>query len=320
MKTILRFLGAVITLVFFIYFSLSGNPTSNKAAESKGRSIKPGWIGVMVQDLNEKLARKAKLESPDGAYVKEVLDGSPADSAGILEGDVIVEFNSKKIYDTDDLIKVVRRTLPNTKINLIVIREGKKNSISLTIGRAKTPKYPRFGLMYDVPEISIQFGRSILGLKLITLNEQLGEYFSAPNNEGVLVEEVEKDSEAGKAGFKAGDVIVRIGKKTITDVNKVKREIQKYEDGEKVEFEILRKGVKKTLNVELEGLPAREDIFLKHFRKGMFHINPHSNPEAQFDFQDILPEFEKYDIELEGATVNKLMPKMSKLTNDKTII
>jgi serine protease Do len=94
-------------------------------------------------------------------------------------------------------------------------------------------------------------GGATLGITARSLNEQLGEYFGAPNNEGVLVEEVEKDKSGDKAGLKAGDVIVRVGKKTVTEVGDISKEIRKLEEGDKVEVEVLRKGTKKTLTVEI---------------------------------------------------------------------
>lgn len=69
---------------------------------------------------------------------------------------------------------------------------------------------------------------------------------------GVLVEKVERKSTADKVGFKAGDIIIRIGNKTIDEVEKVRRELGKYDEGDKVEFEVMRKNTKKVLSVEME--------------------------------------------------------------------
>ena len=86
---------------------LSASGRLSEETQMKERTKVSGWIGVMIHDVNEKNARKAKLDSEEGAYINEVLEDSPAGSAGIQEGDVIIEFNGKKIFDSNDLANVV---------------------------------------------------------------------------------------------------------------------------------------------------------------------------------------------------------------------
>ena len=263
------------------------------AAESKKDHGKNGWMGVMIQDVNERTAKKAKLDSEEGAYVSEVMDESPADSAGIQEGDVIIEFQGKKIDDADDLAKAVRQTLPGTKANIVLIRDGEKKTLTAVIGKRKTTKHQMFGPKIPLPDVRIFSGNHVLGLHLLTLNDQLGEYFGAPENEGVLVEEVEAKSAAEKSGFKAGDIIVRVGKKRIDSAEKIERELQKYDEGDKVEFEVLRKGNRMHMSIELEeGQSFQEQYFFRkpHFRQ--FHMDPLDNlnfqwepDESQFKFE-----------------------------------
>ncbi len=121
MRTILRMMGCVsivLLLTAGTMLGASGKPSSG--ASKKDRAKVSGWIGVMVQDVNEKIARKEKLDSEEGAYIKDVVEDSPADSAGIRESDVIIEFNGKKIFDSDDLVKAVHRTPPYTKVDLVL--------------------------------------------------------------------------------------------------------------------------------------------------------------------------------------------------------
>jgi C-terminal processing protease CtpA/Prc len=97
----------------------------------------------------------------------------------------------------------------------------------------------------------------MLGMHLSTLNKQLGSYFGAPNGRGVLVEEVEPESKAEKAGFLAGDVIVKIGEETVKDVDDIHDAFREYKSGENANVQILRKGGSKTLTVEV---PKRSRI------------------------------------------------------------
>jgi serine protease Do len=280
-----------------------GHSSETQKKEKMGKS---GWIGVMVQDVNEKIAGKAKLDSEEGAYVVEIVEDSPADSGGIGEGDVIVELNGKKVFDSDDLVKMIQKTEPGTKVSITVIHNGEKKKTEITVGKKKRSKHSMFGMMPTVPDIRVFVGNKLLGLRLITLNEQLGEYFSVPNNEGVLVEEVEKESTADKAGFKAGDIITRIGKRTINKVEKVRRELEKYDEGEKVEFEIIRKGTKKSLSVEIEEDQSIQQNFFYHTPPNIhkFHFDPFDDAEMNLEMDDLQPKLDHLQIELEHKMKN----------------
>jgi hypothetical protein len=153
--------------------------------------------------------------------------------------------------------------------------------------------------MPGIPDVHVFMGNHVLGLQLLTLNEQLGEYFGAPNNEGVLVEEVEHESSAEKAGFKAGDIIIRIGKKTIDGVEKVQKELRTYDEGETVEFEVVRKGAKKTISIEMEadqGIPQHFFFRKPHIR--IYRSNPFDDAEMHLNIEELRSNIEKAQIEL----------------------
>jgi serine protease Do len=249
-----------------------------------------GWIGIIIQDVNERIARKAKLDSEEGAYVKEIVENSPADSAGIQEGDVIVMVNEKKIFDSEDLTKIVRKTMPGTKVDLVAVRDGQKRTLHVTIGKNKMSKHQMFGAIPNIPDVHVILGNHIQGLHLLTLNEQLGEYFGVPNNEGVLVEEVEHESAAEKAGFKAGDIITRVGKKAVDAVEKVQKEIRKYDEGDKAEFEVIRKTIKKSLSMELEeGQVFPPNFFFRKPHIRMFRTDPFDDANMHLEMEGLRP-------------------------------
>jgi serine protease Do len=276
MKTLLRMIGCLAVLFFLSTgTTLSASGKFSDEAQKKEPLKKSGWMGVSIQDVSEKIARREKLDTEEGAFVKEVEKNSPADSAGIQEGDVIVQFNKERIFDSDDLTKIVGRTVPGTKVDIVVVRDAQKRTLHLIVGKKKSSKHQMFEVMPRIPDMHVFIGNHILGLQLLTLNEQLGEYFGAPNNEGVLVEEVEHESAAEKAGFKAGDIILRVGKKTVDAAEKIQKELQKYDEGDTVEFEVMRKGVKKIFSIEMEEDQVVPQKFF--FRKPHIHefrVNP----------------------------------------------
>jgi C-terminal processing protease CtpA/Prc len=306
MKTMLRMIECFVIVLFLstnIMLSASGKLSDE--TRKKERIINSGWIGVLIQDVNEKIARKAKLDSEEGAYVKEVVINSPADSAGLHEGDVIVEYNEKKLFDSNELVKIVSQTLPGTKVTIVIVRDGQKRTLQLTVGKKKVSRHQMFSAIPDIPDMHFFVGNHILGLQLLTLNEQLGEYFDAPNNEGVLVEEVEQESTAEKAGFMAGDIIVRIGKKTVDAVEKVQKELRKYDEGDKVEFEVMRKGVKKILSVEMEeDQIVPQNFFFKKPHIRMFQSDPLDDVEMHLEMDEI------------RSNLNQAQTKLKKSLND----
>jgi predicted metalloprotease with PDZ domain len=306
MRTMLRMMECIsVVLLLTTGTMLSASGRLSGGTQKKERTKISGWIGVMIQDVNEKIARKAKLDSEEGAYVNEVIEDSPADSAGIQESDIIIEFNGKKLFDSDDLAKTVHRTLPETKVSLVIIREGEKKTLHLTVGKKKESQHCMFGKMPNIPDVHVFVGNCILGLQLLTLNEQLGEYFGAPNNEGVLVEKVEHKSTAEKAGFKAGDIVIRIGKKTVDAVEKIRKELQKYKEGDTVEFEVLRKSAKIILNVEMEEQQYfQKNFFLRKPHHRMFRTDPFDDAEMRFEMDEPQPEIDQVQREFERSTKN----------------
>jgi membrane-associated protease RseP (regulator of RpoE activity) len=303
MRTVLQMIG-YISIVFFLTTGtlLSASEKLSSGEQKKERVKTSGWIGVTILDVNERIARKAKLNSDEGAYVKEVDEDSPADSAGIQEGDIIIEFNGKKILDSDDLIKIVHRTTPGTKADVIIVRDGEKKTIQLIVGKQKKSRRNMFGGMRTIPDVSVFVGSNILGLQLLTLNEQLGEYFGAPNNEGVLVKEVVQKSTAEKAGFKAGDIIIRVGKKTVDAVDKIRKELCKFDEGDMVEFEIIRKNAKRILTVEMEEQACiQKNLFLRKPHMQMFRTDPFDDAGIRLEMDELLPEIDQVQREIERS-------------------
>lgn len=224
-----------------------------------------GWFGVSITDVTPKAAREKGLKVKEGAFVDDVVEESPADSAGIKEGDVITEFNGKRIELADDLTEAVRATKPWSKVTVKVNRAGETKSIAATVGRNRT----RTPFAFSFPHgdaMAFAFTGSTEGMELMTLNRQLAEYFEAPGGNGVLVKEVKKKSNAEKAGLKAGDVIVSVDKEAVEDAGAVREALRDAEEGDKVAVEVLRKGKKVSLSLEVS---APDEMFFgdrDHFR------------------------------------------------------
>lgn len=272
--------------------------------QEKARS-KRGWLGVSIQDLSKELIEEYNLKTEEGAYISEVQDESPADSVGLKKGDVIVEFGGRKIYDADDLAKSVSRTEPGTRSVIVVLRNGERKTFTAAVG--KLPRRTNFAWSMggDGPRFRMfHGGGGMLGLSTITLNEQLAKYFGAPNDEGVLVEMVKKGSPADKAGILAGDVILKVGTRTVDEVEDIWRALGKYDEGDKVDVEVLRKGARKTVKVELEEMDDGPWGFVAPSVPGAPNIQVFPrHRDTDFDLEmKVAPHLERLEREIQSIT------------------
>jgi membrane-associated protease RseP (regulator of RpoE activity) len=264
-------------------------------------SSKKGWLGVGIQDVTAEIVKSMGLKSGHkGALVSNVAKKSPADSAGIKEKDIIVQFGEETISDASDLQKVVAETKPGTKVAVAVIRKGEKKTMDVVVGKQAARGVFVASSPGGMNRFEVFSGsRNSQGMTLRQLNDQLAKYFDAPEGTGALVWEVEKGSAAEKAGISAGDVITMIGKKKIKELRDVSRALGIFDEGEKAEIEILRKGAKKTVTLEVEETNEEEGMHYwfddgasKNRKEGMLFNIP------EFDFQSVHPDLEGLKLEL----------------------
>ena len=288
--------------------------TVQKRESSSSRSAsssKSGWLGVSIQDITSEMKKAMDLKSREGALVSDVVKKSPADSAGIKEKDVIVQFAGQSISDASELQKAVAETKPGTKVAVVVVRKGDKKTIDVVVGRQATNRNfvfsttPRGANRFEV----FTGGRSMQGMALRQLNEQLSKYFDVPEGTGALVWEVEKGSAAEKAGVNAGDVITVIGKKKIKELRDVSRALGIYDEGEKAEMEIVRKGARKTLTLEVEEGNNGEG-YQYWYNEGPFR---NRNESMLFNMPDIDVQVPEIDVETVHPDLDHLKLEMNDL-------
>jgi membrane-associated protease RseP (regulator of RpoE activity) len=260
-----RILAAALLIALLSPGVTPARQTKEEGNEEK-RNERHGWLGVSIQDVTPRAAREMDLKVKSGALVNGVTEESPAEDSGIKEHDVIVEFNGKTVDESDDLLSAVRSASPGDKASVTFYRGQEKKTVQVTLGKAprrdfafsfRGPGHINIPHPAPMPRIHIFRSEGVLGLSLTDLNRQLGEYFQAPNGRGVLVQEVKKESPGEKAGFKAGDVILRAGKEDVETTEDIMEAMEGLKKGEKIEFGILRKGARTTLTAESEG-PERE--------------------------------------------------------------
>jgi serine protease Do len=250
-----RISSTAVLAIVLAGFLLLGLSWAQKSTQVK----KQGWIGVYLQELTPELKESMDLkESTEGVLVNGVVEDSPAEKAGIEEGDVIISLDNKKIGSIDKLTSLVRKTSPGTEVEIKAIRDGEEKDFQMTIGESSSSglynlnpeKLKIEKNMIEPFKWNFQSGLK-LGVAIQDLTEQLGDYFGVKKGEGALVTEVVKGSPAEKAGLKAGDVIVDVDNQKITGSDDVRQAISEKEKGDKVNLQVMRDKRLKDFSVTL---------------------------------------------------------------------
>jgi serine protease Do len=252
------------------------------------------YLGVQTQEITKENFSKFGLSSVRGVAIEKVLDDSPAKQAGLQDGDVIVRFNGDEVTSYRKLTRLISETAPDHQAKLTVFRGGSEREITVTMGKRPTPKFEMGNFTMAVPggsferfpfpegfkidklpdgekgevfvwesgkDGSIFFGSTRqIGVGVSSLTKQLGDYFGVADGKGLLVNSVNENSPAAKAGLKAGDVIVEIEGKAVNSIADLIRGLNEKKEGE-VSLTVVRNRNRQTFKVTPEKMKEGERIF-----------------------------------------------------------
>ena len=189
----------------------------------KGDSVTRGYLGVIIQDINDELAEQFKLPDNQGALVSQVTKDSPADKAGIKAGDVIIKYRGKTMADTRELRNAVAATAPGTKADVTLIRDGKERAVTVTIGKLTPDQFAAAGS---------DKGGSLgdFGLSVQPLTPELAEEFGYKQEKGVVITDVDPAGPAGAANLQRGDLIVEANRQAVTSVSELREALAKSKE------------------------------------------------------------------------------------------
>jgi len=184
------------------------------------------WLGVYIQEVDDKIAKAFELEKRDGALVSSIVDDSPAEKAGFLEGDVIIRFDEKVIRDPSHLKNVVSSTKPGNKSRVKVVREGKVKTIQVILEELNAESQIFSGVeekQYNMASFSVQDVSSTLAQKYNFDEDEIG----------VVITKVDPKSEAFEMGVREGDLIQRVGSDKVNSQKQFKNLVDlSKEDGD----------------------------------------------------------------------------------------
>jgi serine protease Do len=191
------------------------------------------YLGVDIADISAERLAALKLKEEHGAEITMVDGDAPAGKAGLLAHDVILSLNGNAIESAAQLRRMIKETPSGRVVSLGISRDGqamtikvqladRHKSMSWSSGKLEMPEIPEVPAMpdFDIP-VSVVIVHSSLrsGLMVENLTPQLGDFFGVKDGKGVLVRTVDKGSRGEKAGFRAGDVVVKVNDQQVHDTS-----------------------------------------------------------------------------------------------------
>jgi serine protease Do len=211
-----------------IGFAVSSNLAKQVTDQLKqyGRT-KRGWLGVLIQEISKEIADTLGMKSAKGALVSSATDSGPAQKAGVKTGDVILKFNNIEIDTMKELPKVVAGTPVGKSVPLVILRNGKKITLNVTLGELELAEKEN---LINKP-ISNKNSESKtfdkLGFVAEELNKSNKDKFKLKNiKTGILITSVKENSAAQEAGLLPGMVIVRVGQLEVKTVDVIEDAIK----------------------------------------------------------------------------------------------
>ena len=196
--------------------------------------VSRGWLGVAVQEVTKDLADSFGLDVPRGALIGSVLKDSPAEKAGLKNGDVIIDFDGQQIIYSGDLPLIVGRIPPEKKVNATIFRDGKKETVSVTTGKLDE-KVAQDTTVDKKEETGNILGIAVKDIASLTDPEQkqLGQ------DKGVVVSSV-FSGPASEAGIRRGDIIDKIQFKDVSNIKDYEKISKTLKKGSTIALRIIR--------------------------------------------------------------------------------
>jgi serine protease Do len=184
----------------------------------KAGKVSRGYLGVSIQDVTPELMETFDLKTTEGVLIADVSKNSPAERAGLRRGDVVVEFEGKKVLNVGQFRNMVSLTSPESEAKIVFIRDGKIKESSVKLGTLEDAAFAK---------VTQTDAMEKLGFTVQDLTEDLAQQFGYKKQEGVLISQVLPGSPAQFAGLRPGMLISEVNKQIVRNTSEFLEELNK---------------------------------------------------------------------------------------------
>ena len=235
-----------------IGFAMPINAVLDLLPQLRTGKITRGRIGVEIQPVPAEAVAEFGLKDRNGAVVRSVGPGSPAAKAGIEPGDVIVAFNGRPVRRTEDLQSAVTATKPGSTVPLRIVRDRTERTVNVTIEELNLDTEAQTSRNQQSPDQPEQTTEGF-GISLGNLTPQIARQLRIDEStRGAVIVDVEPDSAAARSGLQPRDIIVRVGRETVTSAAEAQRELGRVASGSTAFLRVLRNGQETFVTVRKE--------------------------------------------------------------------
>ncbi|MCR5561961.1 MAG: DegQ family serine endoprotease [Desulfovibrio sp.] len=233
-----------------IGFAIPSNMAASIVDQIKGgKKVSRGWLGISIQDVDEKTAQALDMKNSKGALVSSVMENEPAMKAGVRDGDVILSVDDREIANSTELLRTIAQKMPGSVVKLTLWREGKQIVVSVPLGERSSGLHAgtnREGGSRHLDE-------ALLGLSLRQTTDEERTKLQLKKGEGLVVTDIDQDKPAAEADLRKGDVILQANMKPVSSAAGLTKIVQ--EEGMKrgaVVLKIKRNGSTRFITISLK--------------------------------------------------------------------
>ena len=204
--------GGYMGIGFAIPINMARNIKDQLVAHGR---VTRGYLGVVIQELTDSLAKSFGLEGAKGALIAGVVEGGPADTGGVERGDIIVEFSGRPVGAVGELRNLVAATRVGASVKVTVHRAGRRRTLTIKVGRLREE---------DAPAVPAPDGRSDLltqlGLGVEEMSPEMARHLGHAGLGGIVIVSVQPGSVAAVAGLETGMIVEEVNRERVTNTSK----------------------------------------------------------------------------------------------------
>ena len=187
----------------------------------KGK-VTRGWLGVVIQEITQELAKSFNLGQVKGALIADIMKGSPAEQAGLRQGDVVIAYNGVPVESVNQLRNMVANTGVGERIAVEIYRENNFTTLYVVIGDLS--KVDLDSMQEDGATVDI------LGLDLQNLNPELAKKYGYDSDGGVVIVRVKPESPLAPYMLAEGDLIIQVNRMKVKDLSDLRKALERDKD------------------------------------------------------------------------------------------